>query len=341
MEMKDLSPSRAHRRLFRDLTPSHAFPSKAMGAWRRALTRDLHRRFGLELLLTIPRVPLKVRTLWKKRHPLGTLEKIAFTTEPGNLALACLAIPHEIRHPGRWAICLQGHSTGMHNSVGLTPDESAPMEIPGDRDFAVGAMAQGVCSLSLEQRAFGQRAETLQTVRDKSTCYDTAARALLLGRTLVGERIFDVDRAIDLLLTRRDVDPKKIGCMGNSGGGTVTFYAAALLPRVSWAISSCSFCTFEDSIGSIHHCIDNYIPGLATVADTADIGALIAPKPLVVVNGLTDDIFPIGPAKAEFARLRRFYKAQGAEGRVIHRIGPEGHRFYRDLAWSGLWQVVP
>ena len=157
--------------------------------------------------------------------------------------------------------------------------------------------------------------------------------ALMLGRTLIGERVFDVDRGLDYLATRDDVDWSRVGVMGQSGGGTVSMFAAALLPRVRFAMPSCSFCTFRDSIMSIYHCADNYVPGLLRYAEMADVMGLFAPKPVVLVAGERDDIFPIQATRRAFADLEAIYEAAGAAGRCHLVVGSGGHRFYAEEAW--------
>ena len=71
---------------------------------------------------------------------------------------------------------------------------------------------------------------------------------LLLGRTMIGERVWDVSRANDALGAFPEVDVDRVACMGNSGGGATTFYAACLEPRIRVAMPSCSVCTYRDSI---------------------------------------------------------------------------------------------
>src|SRR5690606_13829006 len=134
-------------------------------------------------------------------------------------------------------------------------------------------------------RSLGLRREQHQEKVSSHGCQDAVMHALMLGRTVAGERVYDVDRGIDYLTSRGDVDMKRIGVMGNSGGGTVTINAAAVLPRISFAMPSCSFCTYADSIMSIYHCADNYIPGILQYAEASDVMGLFAPKPLVVVTG--------------------------------------------------------
>jgi len=84
---------------------------------------------------------------------------------------------------------------------------------------------------------------------------------------------------------------------------------------------------------SIYHCMDNYVPGLLKYAEMADVMGLFAPKPVVVVAGKDDEIFPIKATRRAFGDLLRIYKACGAERRCHLVVGAEGHRFYADDAW--------
>ena len=211
----------------------------------------------------------------------------------------------------------------------------------GDRDFALQAVRNGFVALALEQRCFGERAETIQEHRWEHSCLDAVFHSLMLGRTVVGERIWDVMRAIDLLQEQPEVDPERIACMGNSGGGTVTFYAACVEPRIKLAVPSCVFCTYADSIMRIQHCGDNYIPGILRVAEMGELAGLIAPRRLLIVAGETDDIFPIHGVKAAHETASEIFAAAGCADNVRLVAGPGGHRFYAGLAWPLIHEMMP
>ena len=329
-----LSPSEYHAHLMKRTTPALRYAGGDVAAWQRKLKRKL-----VDLLGGMPRerVPLNVRTLWTREVPQGVVTKIAYCAEPFADVLAYVCIPRNATPPYLWTICLQGHSTGMHVSLGIErDDETKPFPVAGDRDFAIGCMARGVAALCIEQRSFGLRGESTQKAVSPVGCHDATMQALLLGKTLIGERVYDVDRGIDYLATRKDVDMRRIGVMGNSGGGTISLFAAAVLPRLAFAMPSCYFCTFRDSIMSIYHCMDNYIPGLLKYAEMADVMGLFAPKPLVIVAGKQDDIFPLKGVREGFRHLQAIYRAAGAADRCHLVVGPEGHRFYADLAWPVL-----
>lgn len=328
-----LQPSENHRHLLP--TPALRYDGGAFAPWKRKLTRKLAALVGD---MPAEKTPLNTRTIWSRKHPLGRIEKIAFTSEPRCDVPAYVCLPDSARPPYRFLICLQGHSSGMHNSIRVDKNEKEPFKVNGDRDFAIACMQNGFGALCIEQRAFGER-------KDDSTvaphdCHHPTMQALMLGRTLLGERIWDVDRGLDYLASRGDADMKNVGVMGNSGGGTVSIYASALLPRIAFAMPSCSFCTFEDSIFSIYHCMDNYVPGILKYADMADIMGLFAPKPLVIVAGKQDAIFPIKGVRKAFRDLQKIYAAAGAEDQCKLVIGPEGHRFYADAGWKALLKLI-
>lgn len=333
-----LSPSECHELLLRGLTPALAYSSSERTSWPGNL------RAKVVDLLGLPEpgeCPLDVRTLWVQENELGTITKLAFTSEPHCDVLAYFCVPSGASPPYPVVICLQGHSTGMHNSIARDiEDETRPIIVEGDRDFALGAMRRGFSALCIEQRSFGYRAERRQEQRSPHGCHDAAMQALLIGRTLLGERVFDVDRGLDYLAERGDVAMSQVGVLGNSGGGTVSIYSAAVLDRIQFAMPSCSLATFAGSIMSIYHCADNYVPGLAKWADLGDVLALFAPKPVVVVAGEADPIFPITSVRDAFSTVQQAYDDAGAGGRCALVVGDGGHRFYAEEGWSRLLPMI-
>jgi hypothetical protein len=128
--------------------------------------------------------------------------------------------------------------------------------------------------------------------------------------------------------------------MGNSGGGTATFYTACLEHRFDGFMPSCALCTYRDSIIDLHHCTCNYIPRIAEYFDMGDLAILIAPKKLVVVCGKDDNIFPLEGVREEFEIIQKLYSAFGAEESCALVIGDEGHRFYADMAWPVMHRLL-
>jgi dienelactone hydrolase len=340
---KDLSltPWDVHRELLRQTPPALRYDAaEPVTDWQRRLRRKLRELLKLTSMPDAT-APPTARVLWQRNIELGSITKVALDMEPAGDAVGYLCLPSAGSPPYPTVICLQGHTTGMHLSIGLDSLEQQPIPVEGDRDFALQCMGRGLVAFCLEQRSFSQRSER-EVGKDNlfATCQQSQMNALMLGRTLTGERVYDIGRVIDWLTTRDDVDHRWIGCMGNSGGGTATLYAAAVDQRIGFAIASCSFCTFEDSIMRIHHCVDNYVPGIRLVAEMGDVAGLIAPRPLIVVNGQKDEIFPIEPAKREFEHVRKIYRNAGSPECCEMVIGPEGHDFYADLAWPRVFALT-
>ncbi|MCG8606921.1 alpha/beta hydrolase family protein [bacterium] len=326
------SPSIYHQQLMKKTVTAMAFDGSDLKQWQARLRKKVRQLVGMP---RGTRVPLNVRTLWTRQYEYGTIEKIVYTSQPDADVVAYVCLPDSVKVPYPFFVCLQGHTSGAHNSIavdGDTNEESIVVE--GDRDFGLSCMARGVAALCIEQRSFGERSEKHQEHVSEDGCHDAAMHALMLGQTLIGERVFDVDRGLDYLKTRNDVDWSRIGIMGNSGGGTISIYAAALLSRLKFAMPSCSFCTFRDSLMSIYHCSDNYVPGMLRYAEMADVMGLFAPKPVVVVAGTTDEIFPIKGVRRAFRQLKAIYKSVGAENHCHLVVGPGGHRFYAKLGWT-------
>ena len=270
---------------------------------------------------------------WTHEQKDHTETRFTFTSEPGADVVCHLLMPKKDKLESMpLAICVQGHSTGMHISLGRAKFEGDREDIEdGDRDFARQALRRGFAALALEQRAFGERG-----AKEDGTpnCRQSAMAALLMGRTLIGDRCLDVSRAIDAVESNfPEIDTSRIAMMGNSGGGTTTIYAAALDTRIMAAMPSCALCGYYASIGAMEHCFCNYVPGIMNWFDMGDIAALIAPRPLIVVNGATDVSFPLPSAVEQVKIASRLYNRMGAGDKLRHVIGPEGHRFYAALAW--------
>jgi len=333
-----LSPSQAHKYRMSQMTPQMQYAGGDVRQWQKKLRGKLSQMLGE---MPERRCGLKPSRIWKRKHRLGTIEKVIFTSEPYSDVPAYVCLPKNAKPPYTFMICLQGHNSGMHNSIAVERnDESKPLKVKGDRDFAIQCMKRGIAALCIEQRAFGERREVKQKNRFPQICHDSVVHALMLGRTLVGERVYDVDRGIDYLAWRGDANMKQIGVMGNSGGGQTSIYAAATLSRIAFIMPGCSFSPFAESTMSIRHCSCNYIPDMLTIADMPDVLGLFAPKPVVVVNGKDDPIFPIDAVRRGYKHLQKIYDAFGAKNRCHHVVGGEGHRFYADLAWPVMMDEI-
>jgi hypothetical protein len=163
------------------------------------------------------------------------------------------------------------------------------------KDFAVTLCRAGFLVAAPEISCFGERQTDLSQINGFSswqTCAYTARFASYFGGTALGLRIHDAFSLTKYLGSRSDIDLQKLGVMGISGGGMLTFFYTALDPRVRAAVISGYYCNFRQSIYGMHHCECNYVPGLADFGEIYDLVGLIAPRPILVESGDHDDIFP-------------------------------------------------
>ncbi|MHB0858307.1 MAG: alpha/beta hydrolase family protein [Anaerolineae bacterium] len=337
--MNEYAPETCHARYIAAAPRTLTFnPSRNLESWRQTLDVQLHALVG-----PMPEgTPLKVRVEYEREGEGFHETRFVFNAEPGADVPCHLLTPKAGRPPYPVVICLQGHSTGMHISLGRPKHPGDEESIRGDRDFGMQAMREGYAALVLEQRCFGERAD--RRAGDVHTfnhpCRHAAMVSLLLGRTMVGERVWDVSRAIDALEAFPTVDTTRIGCMGNSGGGTITYYAACLEERIGIAMPSCAVCNYAESIAQIDHCEDNYLPGALNYFEMGDLAGLIAPRSLVVVAGREDLIFPIQGVQEACATVGRIYDAAGAADRFRLVVGEGGHRFYAEQAWPAFRELA-
>ncbi|MBV9010383.1 MAG: acetylxylan esterase, partial [Verrucomicrobia bacterium] len=228
-------------------------------------------------------------------------------------------------------ICIPGHGRGVDDIVGIDENGHNRPGKPGyQHDFAIQVVEHGMAAFAIEPLAFGHRRDPITTRKGPraTACQPAAGSALLLGETMIGWRVWDTMRAVDWIATRPELDSSKIGCMGISGGGTCTMFTAALDTRIKAAFVSGYLNTFRDSIMSVSHCIDNYVPGILNWAENYDIAALIAPRPLFAEGGDRDPIFPVHATRESFARVQHAYTVFGAPARTGLEIFPGEHEFH-------------
>ena len=318
-----------------NITPSMAYKCESIEEWKKTAREKLSELLGMD---KFTKVPPEVDIEYTEQKDGFTETRFTFQSEAGYRVPCHLLIPDEVEKPPVM-ICLQGHSNGMHISLGTPKFEGDEVSISGgDRDFCVRAVKEGYASIAMEQRNFGE----LSVFESKPRCQRPAMNALLIGRTTIGERVWDTSRLIDVLETgfSDKVDVHNICCMGNSGGGTATAYIAALEDRVVLAMPSCAMATFKDSIVSIEHCVCNYVPNIVNYFDMGDLIAMSYPKFYIQVSGKEDNIFPISAAEEAFEKGKSAYKKEGREDRCTLIKGNGGHRFYADDAWPFVHKYI-
>lgn len=304
-------------------------------AWRETFRPRLHQALGLDNMASDlrgyqPKAEISksedmgthIREYWHLwGEPTVPLPFYLLRPKTDSGPLPLVLTPHGHNHP--------------HIYVGIAHDENEEKSMmEGERDIARQAVQEGYIAIAPTTRAFGET----RTKEDKqnnrtSSCRIELMHNLLVGRTPIGERVWDISRLIDWATARPDVDAHRIAITGNSGGGTISLFAAACDVRISVAVPSSYFCTFQGSIGSIHHCDCNYVPGILRLGEMYDVAGLIAPRPVSAIAGKDDSIFPIQHVTFAFERLKHIYTIAGVPDRCQFHIGQGGHRYYKAGAW--------
>ena len=272
---------------------------------RREVDRALRKAMGLGPLPE--RTPLKAVVL--RTHDLGSyiLQKVVFESRPGFPVTANVYRPKGESLEKRAAIlCPIGHILG-----------------PGKAGAEVQArcikLAQmGYIVLTYDSIGHGERAIS-------GNIHHEAGYSLFpLGETIAGWIVWESMRAIDYLTSLPDVDPKRIGVTGNSGGGLNTLFTAALDDRAAAAaISGYVFQFHEWMKYAGVHCTCCQLPGLYRGMEWFEIAGLIAPRAVMMLQGENDTIFPVSAARKAGRNTEALYALLGHERLARLEIVPE------------------
>jgi len=273
--------------------------------------------------LPAEKTPLNVRFIGREERDGYRYEKIIFESQPGFHVPANVYLPTQGAGPFPAILMPVGHS---------------PEGKEGERTTAIGLARKGFVVLKYDPIGQGERLQyydpDLRTSKVGSTTDEHShanGHTVLIGDSVARYRTWDGIRGIDYLVTRPDVDPRRIGVTGCSGGGTLTTYIAALDARVAAAAPSCYITNWralleklgpQDGEQSVAHFLTE---GL----DIPDYIALFAPKPYLIAS-TTDDFFPLEGARQAFEEAKRFHGLFGAGDRVEWFVGPGGHGMPRE-----------
>ncbi|HVU14397.1 MAG TPA: alpha/beta hydrolase family protein [Phototrophicaceae bacterium] len=243
--------------------------------------------------------------------------------------------------PYKAVLGFHGHDPSVQYILGNYPDEQAKQEnLAVDGNWAQELARAGYLVCAVEQRAFGERiTDQRRENESRSSCRHLAFDYLLEGRTLIGMRCWDGMVALSYLQNRPDVLQGGFACTGHSGGGTTSLWLSTLDERITVAIPSCYFCSFDASILGMEHCECNYIPHVLEYGEMGDLAALLAPRPVRFINGAADPIFPVAATREQFETVKAAYRLFGAEDRVSLTVHPGEHAYNHAFAqeWLQRW----
>ncbi len=294
------------------------------------------REFFLRSLGDLPeRTPLNPRVAGTLERDGYRIDKVVFESRPDHHVTAILYLPEGKRpFPGVLVPC--GHS---NNAKAFEDYQRA----------CILLAKNGMAVLCYDPIGQGERCQLLDAegkpVLHRNTDEHTMAGigALLIGRQLASYRIWDGFRALDYLSSRPEVDPNRLGCTGNSGGGTMTSYLMALDDRISVAAPSCFITSLERLFATIgpQDAEQNITGAAAAGMEHADFLTMRAPKPTLITAG-TRDFFDIDGSWDSFREVKLIFGRLGFGERVDLFESDEEHGFTRPrrtatVRWMRRW----
>ena len=304
--------------------------------WQKSFRSELEETLGLtRMSQEMKGFKPQARQLDSEDLGTYTRERWEIMTEPDVSLPIVILRPKGIKGSVPLMITPHGHSTNTELYAGVYWDESdRSLAEDGERNIAVQAVEEGFLAIAPTARAFGKTRTSSGLASDAtSSCHEYMLHDLLVGRTPVGERVWDIMRIIDWALETQPVDPEKIIVSGHSGGGTATLYAGAVDTRIALCMPSGAFSSYEKSILAMPHCECNYIPGILNLGNMGDVAGLVAGRHLCVIQGKDDGIFPVDGAKEEIEKTKEIFAAAG-KGSCELAVGDGGHRYYKTPAWA-------
>lgn len=252
------------------------------------------------------KAPLNIQVTGKIKRESFTVEKIIFESHPNFFVTGCLYIPNKRKKPAPAIIYCSGHT-----------DIAFRGEVY--QHVILNLVEKGFVVFGLDPLGQGERLqyvdpETGKSEIGSSTKEHTFAgvQTLLTGTSLSDYFIWDGVRTIDFLITRKEVDPARIGITGRSGGGTQSAMIAAYDDRIYAAAPECYITTFKRLLQSIgpQDAEQNMYNAIKLGFDHPDYLHLRAPKPTMVIT-TTHDFFSQQGARESFAEAQKCFSALG------------------------------
>ena len=297
---------------------------------------DRVRKDWMDAIGPLPdRTPLKAKTVATLECDGYRIEKVLYESRPDHHVTANLYVPAKGKTPMPGVLVPCGHSKNGKASEAYQ-SISALLAKYGFVVLCYDPIGQGErCQLldsSGKPKIWGTTEHTLT---------DIGAR--LTGASAATYRTWDGIRSIDYLIARPEVNPKRIGCTGNSGGGTMTSYLMATDDRILAAAPSC----YITSLRRLFHTIgpqdgeQNITAQVALGIDHADYVTMRAPKPTLILTA-THDFFDIDGTWTSFREAKRLYSILGFGKRVNLFEYPDKHGFSTPrrqaaLRWMRRW----
>lgn len=329
--------------------PVHTESKEAYEVWAKEARNELFRLFGMDKMDSCDLMPEQLETVelsdgMKREKWLIQVEPSVFMPFYVIYPAPCNQkyIEYNERQKPACVIAPHGHQGGGKESV------AGRYEIPAiasaiekfEYDYGMQLAKKGYVTICPDARGYAQRRELAYQKDEESpylsgTCYHLAHMAEPLGMTVMGMLVWDLMRLVDFIYEYNEWDVSELGCVGFSGGGMQTLMTAAMDIRIKKMIISGYLYGYKDSLLILNgNCNCNYVPHLWEHFDMGDIGALLAPRRVIIQSCNKDHLN--GPrglenVKEQLAVMRSVYALYGAEESILHDIREGGHCWHGEV----------
>ncbi len=266
-----------------------------------------------------PKTPLNAQLTGIIKKKDYRVEKVIYESTPGFYVTAALFIPQKRKGKAPAIIYASGHT-----SNGFRSDTY--------QHVIINLVKKGFIVLAFDPVGQGERLQYFDEKEGKSRFGATVehsypgAQCYISGYSPTKYFVWDGIRSVDYLLSRKEVDPERIGMTGRSGGGTQTAYTAAVDYRILAAAPECFITSMEYVLKSIgpQDAEQNLFHMISEGLDHADLLEVRAPKPCLMIT-TTRDFFSIQGARETFSEVNQFYAEVGNDGNMNMVEDDDGH----------------
>lgn len=254
--------------------------------------------------------------------------------------VAYLLIPGDLHSGERRPGLIASHGHVIHGIDSLCGVRGMEADDADRRAYALAAVRAGYVVLTPAWWGWTGRDGHLDRVGQRDRCNVIQMAAAMYGINVIDLHIQDGQAALDVLAARPEVDPDRIGCLGNSYGGRTTMWLTIFDERIKACVPAGCMNTFRERSLKLSSCGIQYLPGLLRFGDVPELFSLIAPRPMQLQAGKTDPLITPADRDAMLTTVRQTYRGLGAEGNLELALHPGGHFLLWDHADAFLRRVL-
>lgn len=327
----------------------HAHDAQAHEMWCKNVRTELSQLAGMDRMHVCEP---HLRVLDEVACEGYVRRKLLINTEAGVSMPFYMLVPNDLEKDERRSaiIACHGHSSNGKEAVAGVLDGGVVERTIRHYNYHYGEklVQMGYIVFAPDARGFGERREyekqgDAETLKMDSSCEYLSKIAMGLGQTVIGMWTWDLMRLVDFALNCREVNGH-IASVGLSGGGMQSLWLGAMDARIECCVVSGYFYGYKEALLINDNCACNYVPHLWENVDIGDIGALVAPRPVLVETGNQDPLNGRSGLKNvidQIATVRKAMRLYGCEDRLFHDIFDGEHMWHGEKAYDWLLKYVP